>query len=361
MKVFLTIILVAYPNGLFGIGPASSSDAGMMLEQGLFAVEYNPSGLAWLDSLEVGLSAGELFGYNLAGVALVGIAYNYQDWPLALSLHKNANNWGFSLAGAQLLRPLALGGGFSASFDTLRHEQMFSLRGGIQWREYAGFAIGPKFWTAQDTSHLSVMAQVGAAVPIPIPGVEGLDLLVGAASEFGPPAFRIGSGLAFEPIAGLKLQSVVTTQEWGAGILLGSLDDRGGIWVRKGFEQGAPWQVGIAYTRNVRSTAEREIVVYRNLPGRVDTVYLTEREPVSEDTVTTTHVVSSEVRKQQERLMAQANRFYAAERYEDALATWREVIELDPSSDHAARAKEDIKEVTALIETLERIRGKKPQ
>jgi tetratricopeptide (TPR) repeat protein len=68
-------------------------------------------------------------------------------------------------------------------------------------------------------------------------------------------------------------------------------------------------------------------------------------------------VVSSEVRKKQEHLMAQANRYYAAERYEDALATWREVIDLDPSSDLAARAKEDIKEVTALIETLERIRS----
>jgi hypothetical protein len=361
MKVFLTLILTAYPNGFFGVGPASSSDAGMMLEQGLFAVEYNPSGLAWLDSLEVGLSAGELFGYNLAGVALVGAAYNFQGWPLALSFSKNANNWGFSLAGARLLRPLALGTGFSAWFDTLRHEQIFSLRGGIQWREYAGFAIGPRLWTAQDTSHLSVMAQIGAAVPIPIPGIEGLDLLAGAASEFGPPAFRIGSGLAFEPITGLKLQSFVSTQEWGAGILLGSLDDRVGVWIRKEFEEGTPWQVGIAYTRNVRSTAEREVVVYRNVPGRVDTVYLTERESATEDTVTTTHVVSSEVRRQQERLMAQANRFYAAERYEDALATWRQVIELDPSSDHAARAKEDIKEVTALIETLERIRGKKPQ
>lgn len=55
--------------------------------------------------------------------------------------------------------------------------------------------------------------------------------------------------------------------------------------------------------------------------------------------------------------MAQANRYYAAQHYEDAIAAWREVIRLDPSSDLAARAREDVEEVTALIETLERIRS----
>jgi len=33
------------------------------------------------------------------------------------------------------------------------------------------------------------------------------------------------------------------------------------------------------------------------------------------------------------------------------------VIQLDPSNDLAARAREDVEEVTALIETLERIRS----
>ena len=140
----------------------------------------------------------------------------------------------------------------------------------------------------------------------------------------------------------------------GAGLLLDNLDDRGGLWIRKGFMEET-WRFGIAYVRNVRPRRTREVVVYRNLPGRVDTVYLTEAEPVDQDT--TTHVVSPDVRRKQERLMAQANRYYAAQHYEDAIAAWREVIRLDPSSDLAARAREDIKEVTALIETLERIRS----
>ena len=349
MSILLALFLVSYPNGWFGTGPASASDVGMMLEQGVFAVEYNPAGLAWLDSLQVGVAAEGLFRYNLAGVA-----YRYQDWPLAASVHKNIHDWGFSLGAGHLRRPLAMGGALSASFDTLGHDQTFSLRFGLQWREYVGLSLGPKLWNAQDTGHLSVMAQVGAAVPIPIPQVEGLDFLVGAAGEIGPPHFRIGGGLACEPFEGIKIQSVVTTEEWGAGLLLDNLDDRGGLWVRKGFME-EHWRFGIAYVRNVRPRRTREVIVYRNLPGRVDTVYLTEAEPVDQDT--TTHVVSPDVRRKQERLMGKANRYYAAQHYEDAIAAWREVIRLDPSSDLAARAREDIKEVTALIETLERIRS----
>jgi len=349
MSILLALLLVSYPNGWFGTGPASASDAGMMLEQGVFAVEYNPSGLAWLDSLQVGVAAEGLFRYNLAGVA-----YRYQDWPLAASVHKNIHDWGFSLGAGHLTRPLAMGGAFSASFDTLGHDQTFSLRFGLQWREYVGLSLGPKLWNARDTGHLSVIAQVGAAVPIPIPQVEGLDFLVGAAGEIGPPHFRIGGGLAYEPFEWIKIQSVVTTEEWGAGLLLDNADDRGGLWVRKGFMEET-WRFGIAYVRNVRAQRTREVIVYRNLPGRVDTVYLTEAEPVDQDTAT--HVVSPDVRRKQERLMAQANRYYAAQHYEDAIAAWREVIRLDPSSDLAVRAREDIKEVTALIETLERIRS----
>lgn len=349
MSKLLVLLVITYPNGWFGTGPASASDAGMMLEQGVFAVEYNPSGLAWLDSLEVGVAAEGLFRYNL-----VGVAYKYQDWPLALSLHKDIHDWGFSLGAGYLTPPLAMGGGFSASFDTLGHDQTFSLRFGLQWREYVGLSLGPELWNAQDTGHLSVMVQVGVAVPIPIPQVEGLDFLAGAAGEIGPPYFRIGGGLAYEPFEGIKVQTVVTTEEWGAGLLLDNVDDRGGLWVRKGFGEET-WRFGIAYVRNVHLQKTREVIVYRNLPGRVDTVYLTEAEFVDEDT--TTRVISPEARKKQERLMAKANRYYAAQRYEDAIAAWREVIELDPSNDLAVRAREDIKEVTALIETLERIRS----
>ncbi len=361
MNLFLISLLALYPNGFFGAGPSSASDAGMMLEQGVLAVEYNPAGLAWVDSLEVGVAAEGLFAYNL-----VAIAYKYLDYPFAASFQKNINTWGFSLGGGYLIRPMATGAGFSAFFDTLRRRQDFSLRAGIQWRDYVGVSLGPRLWTAEDTAHLSALAQIGTAVPIPIPDFEGLEFLAGAAAEIAPACFRAGGGFAYEPWEGLRIQTLVSTEEWGAGLLLDNVDDRGGIWVRKEFpEQGGetPWQFGISYVRNLRSESTREVIVYRNLPGRVDTVYVPQDEAVTRDT--SSSVVSSpDVRKKQERLMAKANRYYAAENYEAALEAWRGVVALDSSSDLAVRAKQDIKEVTALIETLQRIRsgrGNKPQ
>jgi len=345
MSVCLLLALLAYPYGWFGPGPASTSDAGMMLEKGVFALDYNPSGLAWIDSLEVGAAAEGLFSYNLFGAA-----YKYEDWPMAASVHHTTHATGFCIGAGYLYRPLAAGAAFSASFDTLK-EQTFSLRAGLQWGEYVGLAVGPRLWTAADTAHVGFLGQVGAAVPV----IEGLDFLLGGAAEFGPPHFRIGGGLAYEPFSGFVIESLVSTEEWGAGLILDNVDDRGGFWVRRAFEEGSAWQFGLAYVRNIRGEQIHEVVVYRNLPPRVDTVYVTQAEPPPKDT--TVHVVSPDVRKKQERLMAKANRYYAQERYEDALAVWREVVELDPSSDLAVRAREDIRDVTALMETLERIRS----
>ncbi len=176
MNVFVVLSLFAYPFGLFGLGSASGSDAGMMLEQGIFALEYNPAGLAWIDSIEGGGSAESLFVYNL-----VGVAYKYKNWPVAASVHHTPQTTGFSLGSGYLNRALALGGAFGASFGR-NLEQNLSLRFGIQWREFVGLALGPRLWLAQDTAHLSGMVQIGASVPI----IEGLKFLAGASAQILP-------------------------------------------------------------------------------------------------------------------------------------------------------------------------------
>ncbi len=348
MSILVALSLFTYPFGLFGLGPASGSDAGMMLEQGIFALEYNPAGLAWIDSIEGGISAESLFVYNL-----VGVAYKYKNWPIAASVHHTPQTTGFSLGSGYLNRPLALGGAFGASFGR-NEQQNLSLRFGLQWREYIGLALGPRLWLAQDTAHLSGMVQIGASVPI----IEGLKFLAGASAQILPASFRASGGLAYEPFSFLRVQSVVATDGWGACIILSSGDDRGGIWVQKDFDEGTAWNLGLSYVRSVRLGRVKEVVHYRNLPARVDTVYILQTKPVNIDS---TKVVSPDVRRKQEQLMAKANRLYAEERYEEALVVWKEVVQLDPSSDLAARANEDIKDVSSLIETLNRIRSGKPQ
>lgn len=348
MNVIIQMILFSYPFGLFGVGPACGSDAGMMLEKGVFALEYNPSGLAWVDSIEAGVAAEGLFAYNL-----VGFSYNYRGWPAAVSVHHNTQTTGFSIGAGNLRLPLALGAAFGASFESANSESNYSLRAGLQWREYVGLALGPRLWLAPDTAHLSGMIQIGASVPV----VEGLKFLAGASAEVAPVAFRAGGGLAYDPFLFLRVESVVATDGWGAGVVLKSENDRGGVWVNKGFSS-EPWRFGISYIRDVQSPKVKEVVVFRNLPQRVDTVYISKTTPVVKDT---SKVVSPDVRRRQEQLMAKANRYYAEERYEEALAVWKEVVQLDPGSDLGVRASEDIKDVTALIETLNKIRTGKPQ
>lgn len=357
----LLLILISYPNGLFGPGPASSSDAGMMLEQGVFAVDYNPSGLAWLDTLEVGVAAEGFFRYNL-----LGAAYRYRDWATSASVHKGDTNWGFSAGSGYLFHPMAVGVAFSASFDTTRHENTFSLRSGLQWRNYVGLCVTPKLWRDRrmtssdtfDTFHIRVLNQIGVSIPT----IEGLDVLMGGSFETGPPEFTIGGGVAYEPLPGVKVQSYISLEHWGAALLLGTQNDHGGLWVRRGIsEPDTFWSIGLAYVRSVHRIPVRLDTVFRNIPERVDTVYIT-HEIATPENNDTTRVSSPDVRKEQEKLMIRADQLYAAERYQEAIDTWRQVVKLDPSSDLAARARQDIEEVTALLETLERIRqGKKPQ
>lgn len=346
MNIILTLSIITYPYGYFGVGPSSGSDAGMMLEQGMFALEYNPAGLAWVDSLEAGVATEGLFTYNL-----VGVVYNYLSWPVGASFNRSNRSLGFSLGAGYLLYPLALGGAFSACFDTVSDTQSLSLQAGLQWREYVGTSLIPILGINQGNLEFRVQIQAGASIPI----FKGLRIPLGGMVEVPSGQFRIGGGVAYEPFRWLTLQSTATSDDWQAGVLFKDDYDKGGIWVRKGFSDAEPWQVGLSYTRSLQPHKISEVVVYRNLPPRVDTVYLTEEKPPQRDTVRST--VPADARRKQEQLMAKANQLYTAQRYEEALETWREVVRLDPSSDLAARAREDIEDVTALIETLERIRS----
>lgn len=345
MNFVLAALIVTYPYGYFGAGASSASDAGMMLEKGVFALEYNPAGLAWVDSIEVGVAAEGLFTYNL-----VGVLYKYLSWPVGVSFHRSNRSAGFSLGAAHLLYPLALGGAFTACFDTVSDTQSLCLRGGLQWREYVGTSLIPILRIGQDDLDFKVMLEAGASIPV----IYGLSIPIGGMVEVPSGRFRIGGGATYEPFRWLRVQTVVTTDDWQAGVLIQGDYDRGGLWVRKGFSDTEPWQFGISYTRSIQPQKISEVVVYRNLPARVDTVYLAEERP-ARDTVRSS--VPAEARRRQEQLMAKANQLYTAQRYEEALETWREVVRLDPTSDLAARAREDIEDVTALIETLERIRS----
>ncbi len=352
MTFFLQLLLVAYPNGFFGVTPSASSDAGMMTVKGIFAAEYNPAGLTWIDSLEIGVAGSGLFSYSM-----VGAAYRFRGWPLALSIHNTGNFAGFLLAGSYLQAPMSMGASLSASFelgDREDKEQHLSMRFGFQWRDYVGISIGPRLWIEPDTVYVDGLAQIGTSIPV----VEDLDILLGAAAYIAPSRFRAGGGVAYSPFGGaLRIESVLSTDGWGFGVKFDNIDDRVGAWVRKGFGADTLWRFGLSYVRNLRSSRIREVTVFRNLAPRIDTVY------VSVDTSkTNSHVVTNSspaVRKKQEQLMAKANKLYAKERYEEALVVWEEVVKLDSLSDLAARAREDIAQVQALIETLERIRSGK--
>lgn len=353
MNIILSLILFTYPHGFFGTGPASGSDAGMMIEHGIFALEYNPSGLGWIDTLEVGVASHGLFSYNL-----VGFSYKYLDWPVAASVHYSDTSLGFSLGGAyRVMEPLSLGAAFTTSFDTPDSSAALSVRLGTQWRQYAGVSVTPRLWLGQtwageDTASFNAVLQFGVSIPV----IYDISILAGGLVEIPPRYFRIGAGVSYEPVKWFKAQTVATTEDWAAGLMLSTRADRGGIWVRKPYAEDTPWYIGLSYVRVVdfSYSAPDTIYRYRNLPARVDTVFVPEANTTT--TTTTTHTVSPEIRKRQEQLMARANQLYTAQRYEEAIAVWNEVIALDPYSDLAARARQDIADVQALLETLERIR-----
>jgi hypothetical protein len=353
MNSLIILFLLATPSGFFGAGPSSASDEGMSMEKGIFSLEYNPAGLAWVDSMEIGVSAQGLFAYNL-----VGIAYRYLDWPIGVSVHHAPDTTGFSIGSGYLGEPLGLGGALTVAFNQRgeNNEQNIDLRFGLQWRNYIGFSIGPHMWIGQDTVHFSGLTQVGAEIPV----IDQLSILAGGAFGLGPVSYRVGGGIAFKPFDFLKIQSLVSTQEWGAAVILDNLTDRLGVWMRKEFPpegQSTPWLFGLSYTRNIRPESVREVVVYKALPPRIDTVFIAKQVEATPVENGGTPVVSAEILQKQDKLMAKANRYYAGDKYEQAIEVWNQVVALAPSTDLAKLAQKNIRDVTALLETMQKIRS----
>ncbi|MBN2378341.1 hypothetical protein JXM67_00865 [candidate division WOR-3 bacterium] len=344
MNVLVALLVFGYPHGYFGVMGSSASDAGMALEKGLLAMEYNPGGLAWVDSLEFGFAGEGLFSYGL-----VGVSFKYAGWPVGVSIHHYNTTTGFTLAGSHLNGPFAWGGAFTTSIDSVRADTL-SLRAGIQWGDYVGLVIGPQLEINQGVFHFSGSGRIGAQIPI-LPDY-GLYTLVGGRMDMAPVGFDVCGGLAYEAFEGfLRIQSVVGIDEWGAGLILDNIDDRGGIWVRKGFTE-QDWRFGVYYVRNVRPEQIREVVIHKTLPPRVevrvDTVYITEE-------AVTPAQVPEEVQAKQDELMAKANRLYVAGKFKEAIAVWDEVYKLAPSTDLAKLALKNKRDVEALLETLNKM------
>ncbi|MBD3286667.1 hypothetical protein GF359_08715 [candidate division WOR-3 bacterium] len=338
MNLALAALLFFYPHGFFGVMASSGSDAGMMLEKGVFALEYNPAGLGWVDSLQVGVAGEGLFRYYL-----VGASFKYSDWPLGVSVHHQDSKTGFTIGGSRLTRPFAWGAAFSVSIDSVRGDTL-SLRAGIQWGDYVGLALGPQLSIGNDNIQFSGIAQLGAEIPIK--PVEGLFFLIGTRAEAAPATFGIGGGAAYELFDGLvRFQSVVAIDEWGVGLLLDNVDDKGGIWVRKGFLE-EDWQFGLSYVRDLRPEKIQVVEIQKGFPvERVDTVYLPQQVE--------TQPVSEEILKRQDELMAKANRLYVAGEFEEAIGVWNKVVNLAPSTDLGKLARKNIRDVEALLKTLE--------
>lgn len=344
MNIIVALLVLSYPHGYFGVMASSGADAGMMLEKGAFALEYNPAGIAWVDSLEVGVASEGLFSYFLVGGVL-----KYKDWPVGISIHHQNTTTGFTLGVSHLNRPFAWGGALTVSLDSVQG-QTLSLRGGIQWGDYVGLCISPQLWINQGAFHFSGKGQIGAEIPI-VP-LDGLYVLVGGGADVAPSHFSIGGGAAYEAFDGLlRVQSVVSTEEWGVGLILDNIDDRGGIWVRKGFLE-ENWQFGLSYVRNARPERIREVVVHKTLPPRVevDTVYIVQEE-ISNGSL----YVSQETLQKQDELMAKANRLYVSGRFKEAIAVWDEAYRLAPSTDLAKLAQKNKRDVQALLETLNKM------